>query len=71
MSAYVDLEIFSDRNAAQVRAASYGIGANQRRNVRVIEASRVLLHDSTAGGEAVKRVHDSGQGMFFLVVSEG
>ncbi len=70
MSAFADFEIFSERNAAEVRAASYGIGADRRRNVRVIEASRVLLHDSTAGAQAARRIHDSGQGTFFVVVSE-
>jgi hypothetical protein len=71
MSAFADFEIFSDRNAAQVRATSYAMGANRRSNVHVIEASRVLLHESTGGPQATRRIHDSGQGTYFVVVSEG
>ena len=71
MSDFFDVEIFSDRDAAQVRAASYAMGASQRRNVRVIETKRTLVHDSRAGIEQTRRIFDSGQGTFFVAISEG
>ncbi len=71
MSEFADIEIFSDRNAAEVRAASYRMGANPRRNVRTVEAKRVLVHDSRAGAQQTVRLLDSGQGTFFVVTSEG
>lgn len=67
MAAFIDIDIFANRTDADARALTYTSGPARRRNVQVIEADRVLVHDSRSGGQ---RVFDSGGGTFFVVKSE-
>ncbi len=69
-SQFFDLEVFTDRAAAQIRAASYQMEPNARTNVRIVETDRVLLHESKGTPPATLRKYDSMPGTYFIVISE-
>ena len=69
-SEYLDMEVFTDRDAARVRAAALQMGPNTRTNVRIVETDRVLLHESKGAPPATVRKYDTMPGSFFVVISE-
>ena len=68
MAAFVDIEIFTDKNAAEVKAQAYRTGSQARMKVEVIPAGQLVVHDSR--GAATTRVFGSGPGTFFILKSE-
>jgi hypothetical protein len=70
-SAFFDVEVFTDKNSAEVRAAAYGMDPGRRNNVRVIEAGRALLHESKGAPPTTVRKYDSTSGSYWIVISEG
>lgn len=69
MAGFVDIEVFADKGAADVKAAAYRTGPNARSNVEVISADQLVVHDSR--GATTTRVFSTGSGTYFVLKSQG